>query len=46
MFNFPSREDYDPYFFDPDGEIEAQQMREYLWENYDDSFIEDDYEDL
>jgi hypothetical protein len=27
MNNFPSREDYDPYFYDPEGEIEARNRR-------------------
>jgi hypothetical protein len=45
MFNFPSREDYDSFFFDPDGEIEAQQMREFFYDNYEDRIEDDDIDE-
>jgi hypothetical protein len=39
--NYPSREDYDPYFFDPDGELEAQARREHYYDNDDWEFNRD-----
>jgi hypothetical protein len=35
MNNFPSREDYDPYFYDPEGERDAQARREHMYDNDD-----------
>jgi hypothetical protein len=39
MNNYPSREDFDPYFYDPDSELEARDRMRFIrdredWEDY------------
>jgi hypothetical protein len=33
--NYPSREDFDPYFYDPEGERDAQARRDRMYDNDD-----------